>query len=73
MTVMKAVSIATAVLLVAIALSFTMPVSHRQCWELECWDTHGKPTPSFCGIIGCEPEHPTAREIREHGMPPRDW
>jgi hypothetical protein len=37
----------------AIALSFTMP-SQRQCWEGECWDARGKPTPSFCGIIGCE-------------------
>jgi hypothetical protein len=52
MTMLKAVSIATGVLVVAIALSFTMP-KHRQCWELECWDTHGKPAPSFCGILAC--------------------
>jgi hypothetical protein len=53
MTVLKMVSITTAVLLIAIALSFTMP-AHHQCWEGECWSANFKPTPSFCGIIGCK-------------------
>lgn len=34
---LKAMLIATAVLVVAIALSFTMPARDLQCWEGECW------------------------------------
>jgi hypothetical protein len=56
MTMIKAISITAAVLLIAVALSFTMPFRQQQCWEHECWDVTSFKShpPSFCGIIGCE-------------------
>jgi len=53
--ILKTASIAAAMVAIAMAIAvLSVPLSPRQCWEGECWNTHLKPTPSFCGITSCK-------------------